>query len=271
MQLTVHLPETGLNSFVKKMWMIEEESGINIEVDAFPVGYPFLNVINGAEFLIESPKSPVLKTSSYLSGPAGTPFKLNMNFVKRALTIQLQPFAIPYIFGLPARDIYNRRLCLSEINTELANRLEEEVISDSDSVSVLRRCEYILLDYCSTLESDPRMSFILDLLLDRKGLMRISDLSHEANLTQRRLQQLFHKNWGISPKTYSRIIKMQYHTYQLLNGRDLDTVIPDGYYDQSHFLHDLKKQTGMLPGEYISHVTSPDKKQAYLFSNLYFS
>ena len=109
MQLTVHLPETGLNSFVKKMWMIEEESGMNIKVDAFPVGYPFLNVINGAEFLIESPKSPVLKTSSYLSGPAGAPFKLNMSFVKRALTIQLQPFAIPYIFGLPARDIYNRR------------------------------------------------------------------------------------------------------------------------------------------------------------------
>ncbi|MEM1138186.1 MAG: AraC family transcriptional regulator [Bacteroidota bacterium] len=102
-----------------------------------------------------------------------------------------------------------------------------------------------------------------------RGNISIASLSDQTNLSQRRLQQLFKKNFGMSPKSYSRVIKMQYHTFELMSNIKHSTTVPEGYYDQSHFIHELKKQTEMLPEAYNKYINSPTKKSAYLFSNLY--
>ncbi|GAB5524410.1 MAG: hypothetical protein Roseis2KO_22820 [Roseivirga sp.] len=249
--------------------MIEEDQGIDIAVDAFPTGYAFINVIRGASFKVLQ-HGVALETCSYLAGPGTTHFSLKMTHIQRALTIQLQPFALPFIFNRPAHCFAHEQLSLKDVNPEIAERLEALVQGDTNTHMVLRACEEVILNYCTQTLIDPRAHHGLEQILGQGGQQPIKSLSADLNLSQRRLQQLFSHYFGLSPKALSRIVKMQYHSFQLLNGLSMEQIIPDGYFDQSHFIHELKKQTGRLPGEYEAYISAPERKVAYYTSNLYF-
>ncbi|MEL6536020.1 MAG: helix-turn-helix domain-containing protein [Bacteroidota bacterium] len=260
-----------LQQFIKAMWVVEEDSGIEVNVNCFPVGYPFINVISGARFRLSSALQTDVEVHSYVSGAFNQPFALHMRLINRALTIQLLPHAIPSFFGWSAHAFKNLLVPLAEVNQALSEALENEIASSQGSGEVLARCAQILEQHCQASgEVDERIPYVFRQLFLSRGAIKISDLASSTNVSMRRLQQLFKDAFGLSPKTYSRVIRMQYHTYQLLQNRGWDTVIPEGYYDQSHFLHELKKQTNMLPTEYAQHISDPSKKPAYVSSNLFY-
>ncbi len=269
MRLFIHKlrPEAAL--VIKKMWVIEETNDSVIHVRSFPVGYPFLNVIHGSKFLIEVNQGKSFFTTSYLAGQQKAPFSLNMKLVHRALTIQLQPYAIYYLLGIQSSDFTEKVISVHEFNHNLAEELEELISSDLSSENILLKSEQILMSQCQKYQIESRIIPAFQKILQSKGKFGLKQLSDFLNISQRRLQQLFKENFGLPPKTYSRIIKMQYHTYQLLKGVNIDHIVPDGYYDQSHFIHDLKNQTGLKPSEFANYINSPSKKPAYLNSNIY--
>lgn len=252
------------------MSIIEEDRGIDIAVDAFPTGYAFINVIRGSSFRVIKKDATALETHSYLAGPGVSPFSLKMKHIQRALTIQLQPFALPFLFDMPASDFTHGQLSLGDVHQKMSERLEALVQSDMDAPDVLTACEQVLLDYTPQLPTEPRVFHGLEQILKHQGRQSIKLLSEDLNLSQRRLQQLFRHFFGLSPKALSRIVKMQYHSFQVLNGFSMEQIVPDGYFDQSHFIHELKKQTGRLPLEYAQYINAPERKAAYYTSNLYF-
>ncbi len=268
MKIITKNPDARLKSLIKQMWIIEENGSLDIDVKSFPVGYSFINVINGNHFNIIQDSNRT-QTYSYLAGPLDSPFTLGMTFIKRALMVQLQPFAIPILFSMPADEFHDHVLPLADFNAKLATYLEELIFSELTSNQVLEKTSRIFMDMMGDQHLDMRIPTALACMLESKGKVPISKLAHEVNVSQRRLQQLFQYYFGLPAKTYARIIRMQHHTFQWLNGTDMDVVIPDGYYDQSHFIHDLKRQTGMLPGEFFDYVTHERNKPAYLTSNIY--
>lgn len=269
MRVVNHSSSSILQRFVKKMWIIEDNPDLSVHVKSFPVGYSFLNIINGHPFNIKHKKEDIT-TKSYLTGIQTGYFDLNMRKIKRALMIQLQPFAIPYLFNIPASVFINKIMPLEEINKNLANILEDLVEGNFSSEKVLELAEFHLIKGLKDATVEGRVLRSLEIILNYGGDLKIDYISNKINLSQRRLQQLFKSNFGISAKSYSRIVKMQYHTFQLLTGKDLDMIIPDGYYDQSHFIHEIKRQTGFLPSAFSNYINKESHKAAYLTSNLYY-
>ncbi|MDT7827133.1 helix-turn-helix domain-containing protein [Pricia sp. S334] len=265
-----HTPSPILKSAVRQMWIVEEESGIEIEVNSFPVGYPFINVISSDKFILRGSHDEVLKTNSYLVGQTLSPFSLYMKLIKRAITIQLVPSAIPSLFGLNAHEFFEKRISLADLSTDLAHRLEDLIESNLSSREVLSKTDSYLSRCIKNNEDEPRMHRALQLLIETAGGLKMKELAFELNLSQRRMQQLFKENIGVPGKSYARIIKLQHHTFKLLQNDTIEQIVPDGYFDQSHFIHDLKGQTGMLPDTFKTYINDPSKKRAYYFSNIYF-
>lgn len=268
MVLFTHHPEPPLSSIVRRMWVLEEEHPFEVEVRSFPVGYPFINVLSESRFTLTF-GTRELVTSSYLAGSNQVPFQLRMPVVKRALTIQLEPFAIPGLWGIAAADVRDRVVSLADMDKELANQLEELLTLEKNPDTVLHKTAKILKSRLYGNGIDPRVRSACDYLLQARGQGAIAELADHVNLSQRRLQQLFRDYFGLTAKSYSRVVRLQYHTCELLTGKSFDTMVPDGFYDQSHFLHDLKRQTGLLPGEYADVINDPAHKPAYLSSNLF--
>ncbi|UJH68627.1 AraC family transcriptional regulator [Allomuricauda sp. SCSIO 65647] len=256
--------------FIRNAWIVEESNGFDIHVKAFPTGYPYINVVSGTKFSIEDHKGNVLETTSYLSGNSIHPFELNMRVIKRAITIQLQPYAIPYLTGLSAHEFKDLRVPVDSFSKYLAERLETLISSDLESSFVLNEIIRLFSEQKEDSNVDPRILFVLQNIMTNEGNISIGQVNGQLNLSKRRLQQLFQKHLGLTLKSYSKVVKMQSHMFKLLNGKSLDYIVPDGYYDQSHFIHDMKEQTSMSPTAFQKFITSSEHHGAYYVSNLFY-
>ncbi|MDX5378436.1 MAG: helix-turn-helix domain-containing protein, partial [Halomonas sp.] len=75
---------------------------------------------------------------------------------------------------------------------------------------------------------------------------------------QRRLERLFQRHVGLTPKHYARLLRVA-HSRELIKQGEAtasltDTAFAAGYFDQAHFIHDFKAVTDYTPGGYLEHV-----------------
>ena len=90
--------------------------------------------------------------------------------------------------------------------------------------------------------------------LSLHGNIPISKLSHHLGISDRYLEMNFKRSVGLSPKTYSLILRFKRIEQQLKNScvpswKDLSFV--NEFHDQNHFIKDFKRFTGMNPSAYL--------------------
>jgi AraC-like DNA-binding protein len=84
----------------------------------------------------------------------------------------------------------------------------------------------------------------------------LKKLQQTLNLSERSLQRKFEQCIGIPPRLFSKIAQFQAAMGQLRNGkfsRLSDIAYENGYADQSHFIRDFKKFTGLSPLAFQKH------------------
>ncbi len=94
---------------------------------------------------------------------------------------------------------------------------------------------------------------ILILVKKEKGMISTGEISKRFRISPRSLQRKFSDNIGISPKEYLQITRLNYALELIQNhGENSLTHISylSGYYDQSHFIRDIKKICGFSPGTF---------------------
>ncbi len=91
-------------------------------------------------------------------------------------------------------------------------------------------------------------------LMHRPMMPSIKSLAHQLKISERYLETQFKKYVGLSPKTYSLIIRFkrmeqQLQTKSSVSWEQLD--FAHEYYDQNHFIKDFKRFTGHTPSDYL--------------------
>ncbi|WP_048506586.1 helix-turn-helix transcriptional regulator [Chryseobacterium angstadtii] len=83
------------------------------------------------------------------------------------------------------------------------------------------------------------------------GNTEIGLLSKELNVSDRTLRNHFYSNVGCSPKEFIRIVKLKQIAYQLKYSETslTDIAVDNNYFDQSHFVHEVKNITGQSPSK----------------------
>lgn len=97
----------------------------------------------------------------------------------------------------------------------------------------------------------------VDFIIDSRGALEISELCVYTAVSPRRLERLFARTMGVSPKTFSSLVR-----YQLLwreiavcgNFNSLDAVEKFGYADQSHLINDFRKRHLMNPKQAVEYA-----------------
>jgi AraC-like DNA-binding protein len=92
---------------------------------------------------------------------------------------------------------------------------------------------------------------------------RIDDVVEYVGMSSRTFRRAFNEITGVPPKTFQRIGRFErgFDTFMSgAAGRGQNLIYAEGFYDQSHFIHDFKSFTGYAPGElpkenyYMYHV-----------------
>jgi AraC-like DNA-binding protein len=169
--------------------------------------------------------------------------------------IYFYPYALPYLFSIPAQELSNQNIELSSLLGRQGIELEEQVISAKSTLERIKIVSLFFEKRLSTLFIDePAIISTINHIIQMKGMVNIEDLLERNFLSQRQFERNFKMVSGFSPKMFSRIIRFE-NSIDLFLMRNIsltEVAYKFGYYDQSHFIRDFKEFSGQHPKAYFS-------------------
>lgn len=171
------------------------------------------------------------------------------------LGIRFKPAAIRAFTRMPLNEITNENVELLLADTlfgKYAFEALHEKNSAQDKISYIN--DYLIYSLKSALDLDMRIIFAVNSINRYRGSIDISRLAEDVCLSQRQLERRFKSEVGISPKTFSRIVKFK-NAVELLQSQpkqDLySAASATGYYDYSHLIKEFKALSGLSPLAYM--------------------
>ena len=144
----------------------------------------------------------------------------------------------------------NSAFAVEEFFSKLKAELEPLLFDVPTLDGKIAVAEKLLLKKLCTNRINNNLMNAIHYMLETNGRAKITDLCTYTSVSERQLERIFNYNMGISPKTFSSLLR-----YQLL-WQDialspcfniLDAVDKYGFSDQAHLLNDFKKRHLMTP------------------------
>ncbi len=180
------------------------------------------------------------------------PTELRFSGTLEHVGVQLRPGAVAAVLGVPAGEVNGRDVPLGALWGDLAERTLERLAA----APVAARAEIVAAALserlaCVDERPDPRAAAAVGRVLASGGQARVSEVAAEVGVGERRLQQLFERTVGLSPKALSRVARFR-QAIDLALAEPLgwaDLAAACGYYDQAHLTHEFRALAGRTPGE----------------------
>jgi AraC-like DNA-binding protein len=250
-------PSGFLSHIVKHYLILKGAEDLNLKYRLFSDGNPGL-VFHFKQPLIQcggNQWEETVQPKSFIYGQITHYNDLRSGGALGMLVVVLQPFGIYNLLNVPASEMNNLVIPLSDLFGREAFELEDRV-QQADNVSqIIHSVEQFLLSKGSCMKNgDPAFEESLQLIYQHKGMLSIEVLLKKIPVTERQLERKYKKYIGTGPKKFSDIVKFQ-HFLKLLQHRRPDSKMTDaayeaGYYDQSHLNSYFKRTTGLTPWQY---------------------
>lgn len=169
--------------------------------------------------------------------------------------IYFQPYAIPFLFGLPTFEITNQNIEIAELLGKDGVFLEEKVlncVNTQERVAVMTEYLEQRINKFSTRLEDTIAA--IQHIVFHKGSTKMIEVLGRQFLSQRQFERNFKLLTGFSPKNFSRIVRFEKSIENAIN-QDLsltEVALQAGYFDQSHMIREFRAFTGKNPVAYFS-------------------
>lgn len=199
---------------------------------------------------------PVAESRSILIGQMTEPYLIGARRPARMLGVRFFPHTGFLFLDGPVAACNDQSADLDSILSQSA-RLPVERIGNTDRIE---DAIHIIESWClqrlrehSPSPRDRYFSYACRTILRHRGALTIGSLVRELGISNRYLERLFLERSGISPKLFARIIRFQ-HALGFLSSRTPpgpSAIAHDtGYCDQSHFIREFRRFTGLTPREF---------------------
>lgn len=218
----------------------------------------------------------IAQPRAFLAGTITRPWLLRAGRRVSTMSVRLRAGAAPALFRLSMADACDREMPLTRlVGTRQASALLRGLRRARTSAGRFRAASEWLTARLA--QSPPRRDGAgdaVDLIVQGRGTVRIDDVSRSLGWSRRRMQRVFARDLGISPKLYARIVRLNAVLATLgetERARAVDLALDAGYFDQAHLLRDFRILAGRKPsagraadGEMARHFTHPERLKALL-------
>lgn len=191
-----------------------------------------------------------------IAGPSVRPVLLAPRGRQQGLSLTLRPGASQVLFGVPAHALAERVVDWESLVTA-RHRSLPQLWREAPTEALRTR---LLLSTLRGLmrPADPAP---LDQALQAAALLRttaspprVADVAAAVGLGERRLQQVFRAQLGLSPRSWRRLARL--HACLLrLRGAGLqpwsELALESGFYDQAHLVREFQALCGLTPGQFL--------------------
>jgi len=153
--------------------------------------------------------------------------------------ISFKPLAIEYLFQFSIADILDNA-------KPMADGFWNFGLDDLNDFELF--CKKVSEKIQSLLPTniDDRKRKLFDLIYTSNGSLTIQELSEKVSWSSRQINRYFNHQFGLSLKAYCNIVRFRSSFQHIKEGK----LFPEqNFSDQSHFIRDVKKLSGVSPKE----------------------
>lgn len=257
--ITKH-PSSQFSAYIDyfKIYHFNDDSEIKLNPDGhfeiiFQFDDVFLHNTPDTQGWEERPKNFVggLHNKSYLIKPREKNSKLisiqfKANTAKHFIPEKLNMFKNKII---DINDVFSS-LDLERLQRNTGNNLSSENLQHIDTMlmQIFNRKSHSPIDHS------------IELISQHNGTLAINQIANTIGLSVAQFRKRFNEEIGMSPKEYSKIIRVK-SVMQILSanpGMNLTQLTYElGYFDQSHFIKDFQSVIGVSPKKHLNQSKSP--------------
>ncbi|TYP92412.1 helix-turn-helix protein [Sphingobacterium allocomposti] len=234
-------PTKNLSSSIHNYWELRGEEHDNCSDRIFPDGCSGLVLNMGNVCLTDSGRSSLLPGTTSVVGPMTTYKESLIRADTHLIGVCFKPGAFANFYDFVAQD-------------QLLNETVQLDRKDSFDVGKFLVEGWHYFNRFFSARLNIRNGLVLDVIEDIHstcGILRLAQIVDRNHVTMRTLERLFKKHIGLTPKEYSRIIRLQRSMTMIKNNvghKTLsDIAFECGYYDHAHLTNEIREFTGLAP------------------------
>ncbi len=224
-----HKPSGILSHFIECFWEYKN-TGDAKKHTILPDGY----------FEVVAEYESEIHTNLFLTGIWTEPIDVVIPQNGKALGIRFKLLAAEFLFPYKIKELLNKSLSIIEPRCNIAAYTNNDF---EFFISNVTSCIKKDVDNIDLKNIDKRKLRLFELIYNNK-YYSVEELSHKVGWSSRQINRYFNNQFGFSLKEYLNILRCK-NTYKEISNGILSP--RKHYYDQSHFIKEIKKYTGTTP------------------------
>ncbi len=254
-------PSAILQPYVDTYWLLSFEGGAgeySPDQYCIPIGMAEIVItIDDGEYDIQANGQWFPLPDMLMCGVYNDKVVWRATGTTRKFGIRLKPETLHMLFKAPSSVLYTDFTDFENIVGNNAKRFVEQLAEAPDVATLISRTDaFMQLQLNKHKQEHNYLIEAVKLIRSSKGSISVDAICKSVYVSPRQLQRSFHKEMGLSPKAYQRLIRFR-NVYRDM--RNLQTAggwaglsYDLGYADQAHLIREFKEFTGFMPTELLS-------------------
>lgn len=252
-----HIPiHPILKGYVEKLWVFEASGRVPSTDMKLIVPNGMVKLVipfkNGLEGQREGYSRLSKNNQMTLIGVSDTPFIVDAQHDEPAGTIGIEfsPLGAYRFFNLKQSELKNHIFMIDEVFNRAVSEIQEQIANCprvDDKIELLQK---FLLKLFTHTAPDPIFEYCIQRIQETNGAISIKELEKSTGYSSRWLNMKFQEKIGVSPKNLCAISRFQFFYQTLISDPSQifeNKIYHSIYHDQSHFIKEFKRFTGMPP------------------------
>ncbi len=179
------------------------------------------------------------------------------NQAKLLLLIKFRSGGLYPFLRAEQSELRDQYLPLYDINPSLTESIEHALVCANSLDALFAELNRIFLSKYQEYDVMLKISYMKNQIISKNGNISMKELASNFFYSEKHIRRLFLNYVGTSPKSFSRIIRVNYALNLMKNPQTSLTEIAmkSGYFDQAHFDNDLKLICNITPKDYINNMS----------------
>ncbi|WP_426753803.1 helix-turn-helix domain-containing protein [Myxococcus sp. Y35] len=199
---------------------------------------------------------------AWAAGPSTKPTRLRLEGAIANLTVTLHPGAAFELLGVPARALRDQCIPLESLWPRDIASVSEKLATACDDHARSVLVQSLLSARLARAKTSERTRAVHALRLLRTGRRTVREAAAALGLGERRLQQLFETEVGLTPRAYRRLARVHACLRALRRSpspRWAELALDHGFYDQAHLANEFRGLLGLSPTAFVESVSGSSK------------
>ncbi len=246
-------PSTFLSKYIDRFYVLEQSSNDFFDLPEVLPG-------TGLELVFHRGKPLSVNQETLPKAHTVCPRKM-FRFDKERkvsfISVRFKSGAFRHFSPIPFSELNNNYFSLKSLWQSNGEQLLDELESISETIDKIEVIERFLLEAFNRFhnEDNDKWDLIIDELYYNFNGLSIREFAKESNLSLRQFERGFKSQFGLTAKEFQKIARFQDVVKKMLLRKEsdyLDTILENGYFDQSHFIKEFKFLTQKTPLEYLN-------------------